>query len=87
MTDRWRSCPSSSLSTLCPLSRLPSDGIIVVDPDGCWLDFMEAESLTFFPEDSSRPRRSHDIRPMGGGGGLDERFDTGSSLAAAVASD
>lgn len=73
MTERWRSCSSSSLLALCPLSLLPSEGTMVVDPEG-WVGFsIEADNLASFSDASSRPRRSQVVRPLGGGSGFDGR--------------
>ena len=66
---------SSSSSILSPLSRRPSEGMMVVDAEvwrvELWVEFMESEKRRFLTVASSTPRRSQDTRPEGGRGRLD----------------
>ena len=71
--SRFRRSTSSSM--LSPLSRRPSEGIMVVDAEvwrvELWVEFMESEKRMFLTAASSTPWRSQDTRPEGGRGRLD----------------
>ena len=66
---------STSSSILSPLSRRPSEGIMVVDAEvwrvELWVEFMESEKRMFLTVASSTPWRSQDTRPEGGRERLD----------------
>ena len=71
--SRFRRSASSSM--LSPLSRRPSEGMMVVDAEvwrvELWVEFIESEKRMFLTVASSTPRRSQDTRPEGGRGRLD----------------
>ena len=92
--SRFRRSTSSSM--LSPLSRRPSEGIIVVDAEvwsvELWVEFMESEKRMFLTVASSTPRRSQDTRPEGGRGRLDAeeclmRFSGSFSMSSPPGSD